>query len=451
MAGWREEVRALFRLAFPVILIQVGLWGMGAVDSAFMGRVSAVEFAAVSIGHTWSFLFLAFGMGVLSVLDPVVGQAWGARDFTAVSRGLQRGICLALGLSVLVGLAIWPADLAFEVSRQQPEVVPIATAYARITIASVPAFLIFVALRQSMQAMHQLRPLVFLILSANLLNAFLDWVLIRGNLGVPALGAIGSAWGTVIARWAMLLAVPWIAGRDLSRFLWPLRSGLLVPRALGRMLWIGLPIGVQFVLEVGAFSSVAILMGKLGAAQLAGHQTALSLASASFMVPWGISMAASVRVGNEIGRGNAAAVKLASKVALIAGAGVMAVFGSAFLAAPLPLARVFTDLDEVLAVAVVLVPIAGLFQVFDGIQGVASGILRGMADTRFPMMVHVVGFWCLGIPFGAYLAFRGGSGAAGLWWGLVVGLGVVAGVQFLRLRHLLRRGVERLVIDDATG
>jgi len=449
MHSWQGEVRAQFRLAVPVVVIQLGLYGMGAVDGAFMGRYSAVEYAGTSIGHTWSFFFLVFGMGVLNVLDPIISQAWGARDLPAIARGLQRGIVLALGLSVLIGLCIWPVDIALRAFDQQAEVLPIATAYARISILSVPPFLVFVAFRQSMQAMHLMRPLVILIFFANGLNALLDWILIPGNLGAPALGAVGSAWGTVIARWAMVAAMPLFAGRELYRYLWPLAPRLLNPKGFLRMLALGLPIGFQFGFEVGAFCAVTILAGRLGAEVLAGHQVALSVASASFMVPLGISMAAGVRVGNEIGARNPAAVRRASVVALCGGVGVMAIFGTLFFTVPYPFARIFTDIDEVLVMAVLLLPIAGLFQVFDGTQAVASGIMRGMGDTRFPMLVHVVGFWFIGLPVGYYLCFTREQGAVGLWWGLVAGLVVVAVIQFLRLRYLLSRGVERLVIDEA--
>lgn len=448
MHSWRGEVRAQLQLALPVVVIQLGLFAMGAVDGAFMGRYSAVEYAATSIGHTWSFFFLAFGMGILTVLDPIVSQAWGARDLPAIARGLQRGLLLALAVSVLLGFAIWPADTVFRFFEQPEEVIPIATSYARISILSVLPFLIVVAVRQSMQAMHLLRPLVFLILFANLCNVVLDWILIPGNLGAPAMGAVGSAWGTVIARWLMVLAVPLFAGSDLNRFLWPLVPRLLNPKALARMLLLGLPIGFQFALEVGAFCAVTVLVGRVGAEALAGHQTTLTLASASFMVPLGISMAAAVRVGNEIGAGNEAGLKRAAGVALAGGAGVMLVFGLLFFFVPYPFARLLTDLDEVLVIAVMLLPIAGLFQVFDGTQVVATGIMRGMADTRFPMLVHIVGFWFVGIPLGYYLGFGADMGAKGLWWGLVAGLGATAGIQFLRVRHLLRRGVQRVVIDE---
>ena len=448
MQPWGAEVRAQLRLALPVVFIQLGLMTMGAVDGAFLGRVSAVEYAAVSIGHTWTFLFLAFGMGVLTSLDPVVSQARGAGDAGAVGRAIQRGLLLALCLSIPIGLATWPAEFALTAFGQEPDVVPIATEYARISILSIPAFLMFVSVRQSLQALHHLAPLVFVILAANLLNAALDWVLIGGHLGCPPLGAVGSAWGTVLARWAMLAAILLLAREPLRPYLRASWDRVLLVAPLGRMLRLGLPVGGSFVIEVGTFSIVGFLIGSLGASEVAGHQAALTIASASFMVPLGISQAAAVRVGYETGRGDALAVRRAAGVALSGAGLVMLGFAAAFFVLPEPLARIFTDLDDVLLVAVTLLPIAAVFQVFDGTQVAAIGVLRGLGDTRIPMLIHIVGFWCIGLPLGIYLTFEAGAGARGLWWGLAAGLGAVAIAQFVRLHRVLARGDWRVKIED---
>jgi MATE family multidrug resistance protein len=216
------------------------------------------------------------------------------------------------------------------------------------------------------------------------------------------------------------------------------------------MLHVGLPIGLSFGLESGAFACVLFFMGQLGSLELAAHQVALSLASASFMVPLALSMAAAVRVGNAIGRGEPAAVKRAAKASLALGALLMCASGALFVLLPGPLARLFTDLPDVLALAVTLIPIAGLFQVFDGLQGVALGCLRGMADTRVPMVIHLVGFWGVAIPASLYLGHARGHGAHGLWWGLALGLFAVALVQVWRVRARLRAGVQRVVVEQAS-
>ena len=442
------EARSQLRLALPVVVIQVGLMAMGAVDLAFLGRVSAAEMAAVSLGHSYVFFFLGIAMGTLNALDPIVSQAFGAGEREGVARSIQRGLLLAGGLSLVVTLGLLPVESVLTWMRQPEEVVPIARDYVLISITSVPAFLAFVALRQSLQAMHRVRALVLVILLTNGLNAFLDWVLIHGNLGFPPLGARGSAWGTVIARWGMVALLPLLAGRDLRAFLWPIVPRVASLRPLGRTLAVGIPMGIQFGVEIGAFQAVLVLMGQLGTDAQAGHQATLTLASASFMVPLGLSMAASVRVGNAVGRGDPEAARRAARVAMVAGAAVMVVFGSLFLSLPGALVGLLTDLPEVAALAVVLLPLAGLFQVFDGVQVVALGCLRGIGDTRVPTLIHVAGFWALGIPLGYVLAFPYGLGAKGLWWGLLAALVAVAVVQGWRLRTRFAGELRRLVIED---
>lgn len=445
--SWPAEFRALLALALPVAAVQVGLYAMGAVDAAFMGRVSEREFAAVALGHAVSFALLGLGMGVLVALDPIVSQAHGAGEEESISRALQRGVLLALGLAALIGGVLVFAEPILAWLGQPPAVIPLARDFIHISIAGFPGFLLFVAQRQTLQATHRLRPLVLVILATNALNAGLDWILIRGHLGAPALGAAGCAWATVAARWTMALALPWVAGADLRGRLWPIRPGLLDPRALGRMLAVGIPIGLSFGLEIGAFSCVLVFMGQLGERQLAGHQVVMSLASASFMVPLSISMAAAVRVGNAIGRGDPRAVRRAVHSALALGVLAMSTTGALFVLVPGPLARLFTNLPEVLAIAVTLLPIAGLFQVFDGLQGVAHGCLRGMADTRVPFLIHLLGFWGVAIPMSAFLGLQRGLGAPGLWWGLAIGLLVVALVQVWRVQSRLRAGVGRVRIE----
>ena len=447
-AAWRDELGALLGLAAPVMVVQVGLYAMGAVDAAFMGRVSAAEFAAVALGHSLSFTVLGVGMGLLAALDPIVSQAHGAGEDEAITRALQRGLVLALALSLLIAVPFLFAEPLLRLFGQPAEVVPGASAFLRISIAGVPGFLLFVAQRQVLQATQRLRALVLVILAANALNALLDWILIGGHLGAPALGAKGCAWATVIARWALALSLPLVAGPVLRARLWPPRPGLWNAAAFARTLHVGLPIGLSFGLEIGAFACVLVFMGQLGVRELAAHQVVMTLASASFMLPLSLSMAAAVRVGNAIGRGDPPAVRRAAKMSLALGAAVMSAAGALFLLVPFALARLVTGIPDVLALAVTLLPIAGVFQVFDGIQGVALGCLRGMADTRVPLVIHLVGFWGVAIPTSLYLGVERGLGARGLWWGLALGLFLVALVQVWRLRTRLRAGVARLVIEE---
>jgi MATE family multidrug resistance protein len=244
---------------------------------------------------------------------------------------------------------------------------------------------------------------------------------------------------------AILLTLGW---RTLKPYLTHVAPNLLDLRPLGRMLKLGLPIGAQMMLEGGAFNIVALLMGWLGVAQVAAHQIALNLASLTFMVPLGVSSAAAVVVGHAVGRGDGEGVRRATLASLGVGAGFMLCTAVLLLTVPEFLAGLYTPDAAVLALAALLLPIAGVFQVFDGLQVVAIGLLRGLGDTRMPMIVNVVGFWCIGIPVSLWLGFGLGYGAQGLWWGLVVGLVIVAVFLILRVRQREQHDLERIMIDE---
>jgi MATE family multidrug resistance protein len=235
----------------------------------------------------------------------------------------------------------------------------------------------------------------------------------------------------------------------MRRHLHPFLPETLALRPLARMALLGGPIGVQWQLEYGVFAVVALMMGWLGTAAMAGHQIAINLASLTFMVPLGVSAAAAVLVGQAVGRGDAGEARGAARAALWCGVGFMAVSAVVLLAIPEALARMYTRDAGVLAVAGVLIPIAGVFQVFDGTQVVGSGILRGIGDTRAPMVVNLLGFWLIGLPVSLWLGFRTPLGPAGLWWGLVAGLAAVAVFLLLRIRTRMRRELARVVIDVA--
>jgi MATE family multidrug resistance protein len=330
-------------------------------------------------------------------------------------------------------------------------VVPLADAYVRWMIPGIPAFLGFVVVRQSLQALHRVRPIVLAIVAGNLANVFLDWGFIHGRAGLPELGAVGCAVATSLVRWLMLAALVWMAWPLLRPYLRPLRREALKRQPLLRMATLGAPIGAQMLLEMGAFSFVALAMGVIGETELAGHQVALNLAALSFMVPVGISAAAAVRVGHAVGRGDLGGLRRASGVAVVTGAGVMVLFALLFLLLPRALARLYTPDVSVIDVAAVLLPIAAAFQVFDGLQVVCSGVLRGAGDTRTPPLVYLLGFWLLGIPAALLLAFSLEQGPRGLWIGLAIALAAVAVVLLMRVRWRAAQLPRRVDLDEAAS
>ncbi len=450
---WTHELRSLSRLAAPVIAVQVGMVLMGIVDTIMVGRIPDEEVAGralgqVAIGHVYFWFWMYFGIGALMSVDPLVSQAVGANDRTAIARAMQRSLVLAgaLCLPVIPLLMLAPAALSL---LGQPEgIIEGAAPYTQISALSVPALLIFAVLRQGLQAMDRLAPTVWTLVAANGVNVLLNWVLVYGNLGAPSLGTIGSAWATVGARWFTAVALVIMAWPALRPYLRPWRRDATSrPRLLG-MLRIGAPIGLQYQLELGIFAMTAMMMGWIGEQTVAGHMVALNLIQLSFMIPLGISGAAAVRVGQAVGRDDRAAASRSAALSLAISVLVMALFAVIFTWQPDPLARIWTAKSQVLQVAILLLPIAGVFQVFDGVQVVAIGILRGLGDTRTPVITAILGFWLIGFPVGYGLGFVLDWGAAGPWWGLVAGLAAVAFPLTWRVRTQLRRGVTRLSVGD---
>lgn len=434
-------------LAVPVVFVQLGFMAMGVVDTLMVGRVSARVLAAVALGNLYFFNVSIFSVGTLMALDPIVAQSVGARDDEAVARAMQRGLLIALALSVATTLLLAPAHRVLVAFHQPAEIVPDATAYLEISIAGVLPYLMFVVFRQTLQAMHRVAPIVWTVVAANLTNAGFNWVFVYGHLGSPALGVAGSAIATAISRWVMLILVLALAWKELRHPLVPRRTGITSWPPIWRMLRIGLPIGAQQMLEAGAFGAIGLLMGVLGTIEMAAHQIAITLAAFTFMVPLGVGSAAAVRVGHAIGAGDEHRARAAIGAAYLCGVGFMTMTAIAFLGAPRLLAHAFTADTRVVALAAVLIPIAGVFQVFDGGQAVGAGVLRGAGDTTAPLFVMLGAYWLLGVPVSAYLGFRTPLRAAGLWWGFVLSLAAVAIFLALRIRVVFGRGTSRMVIE----
>ena len=427
-----------------MVLVQVGIMAMGTVDTLMVGHVSGNVLAAVALGNIYFFNISIFGVGTLMALDPLVSQAVGAGDEPSIARATQRGAILGLFIAIVTGLLLLPATAVFRLFHQPPEIVGDAASYLRISAIGVLPFFAFVVFRQTLQALGRVTPIVWTIVLANLLNAALNWVFVYGHLGAPAMLAQGSAIATAVARWAMAIALLILGRKELMPRFFPWRTGAADRVALWSMLKLGAPIGAQQTLEIAAFGAVGLMMGVLGTRELAAHQVAITLAALTFMVPLGVGAAASVRVGRAIGAGDAPGARAAAHAAYICGVGFMCVTALAFLFAPRLLAAMMTNDPAVVAIAATLIPVAGVFQVFDGGQAVGAGVLRGIGDTRAPLISMLAGYWLLGLPISAWLGFRTGLREVGLWYGFVVSLGVVAVFLLLRIRALFGRDLRRI-------
>ena len=438
MSPVRTEVRALLALALPAAATQLSTMLMGFVDTVLLGHVGVPELAAASIANVWINATLLFAIGVVLGIDPLIAQAHGRGDSIATGLAAQRGLVVAAALSLPVGLAWYFTEAVLLAVGQDPQLARDAQVFARVQIPSIPFFLAFNTLRQYLQGRGIVRPAMWVILFANAVNAGLAWALIFGRLGLPALGLFGAGIATSLTRAFCLFGLLFlIAFGGLHAGAWPRPNRALFDvRAFRRILALGFPVALHFSLEIWAFSGAALLAGWLGAAPLAAHTIALNLASLSFMLPLGISQGAVTRVGNLLGARRPADAQRAAWVAIGFGAAVMSLSGTAFLTLRHALPRMYTGDLEVIGIAAAVLPIAAAFQIFDGTQVVCCGVLRGMGRTRPAAWFNLLGYWVLGLPFGAWLAFRAGWGLTGIWWGLCAGLCIVAIslVLFLRAR-----------------
>lgn len=455
-----DEMRQLMRLGLPIAFVQFGMTAMNFVDVALLGRHDESSLPAMTLGNLMSFGVMIFCVGAITAADPLMSQAVGARDEHAVPRLLGRTLLLSLVLTLPTAALLLPAATWLQLLQQPPELIPEAANYAQLQTIGVLPFLWYCTLRSLLSAHARLAPQVLTILAGNLANFALDWVLIFGTFGAPEMGATGAGLTTVICRWLMLFGLCAFGWRDIGPHLQRLKDPAIRSRAFAsapllRLLWLGSPIGLQFLLEWGAFGAVGLLVGFLETieeqtapgALLGGHQITMMLASLSFMVPLGLGIAASVRVGWAVGRRDPQAVRRAVRVALCAAAAMMTAFMLLFLLLPAALASLLADHEAMIAVAVTLIPIAGVFQIGDGLQVVAVGCLRGLGDMRSAVIANAVGFWLLGLTIGCALTFGAGMGPAGLWWGLAIGLFTVAIGLLKVLAARASQDRERLQVD----
>ena len=432
------------RLAIPLVIAELGWMGMGIADTMFVGRISAEAIGAVGLGTS---LFYGVGVtasGLLLGLDTLVARSFGAGN----RKDCRHSLISALWLSLLLAPAVMAAVLGFlpllEKLGIDAGVLHETRPYLRTLAWSAPPLLLYFGLRRYLQATGRVRPVMVALLLANLVNLAGNWILVFGNLGAPRMGAEGSAWATLFSRLFMAIMLGVVIAREDREFfhdVWKPDWG-----RVRRLVSLGLPAAGQIGLEVAVFGTVTVLVSKTTAAALAGHQIALTTVSTTFMVPLGISSAGAVRVGHALGRDDPHGAVRAGWMALALGAAVMGTSALVLLTVPGWVARLFTPVPEILAMGTVLLRIAAFFQLFDGLQVVATGALRGLGDTRTPMLCHFAGYWLIGLPIGSALCFSSGWGASGLWAGLTVGLiliGIFLTWFWSRNARLLAHGIQK--------
>jgi MATE family multidrug resistance protein len=422
----------MFRLAVPVIMAELGWMTMGIVDTLMVGRLSPEAIGAVGVGTSFFMAVVILAMGLMLALDTFVSQAFGANRIDECHRWLFHGSALAVAVSVPLTWALLELADSLDKWDLDPAVLELTRPYLSVVTWSVLPLLLYAAFRRYLQGMGIVRPVMIALVGANIANAVVNWILIFGHFGAPAMGVRGAAWATVGSRVVMagfLLGVILYRERGVRPGLFDV--SLHIEFAwMRRLLLLGFPAAMQITLEVGVFAAATALAARLAPAALAAHQIALNIAALMFMVPYGLASAGAVRVGHAVGREDPDGAARAGWTALLFGVGFMSIAAGIFVLIPRLLVGAFTSDEGVLGVGVSLLGVAAVFQMFDGLQTVATGVLRGLGETRMAMLWNLAGHWFIGLPLGYTLCFVLDLGVIGLWWGLSTGL-IICGVALL--------------------
>jgi len=440
------ETTQSLRLAGPLILAQLATTALGFIDTIMVGRLGQEQLAAVALGSAIFFPLEIVCIGVLTSVSPMVSQAFGARKPAEAGRATRQGLWLTVFLSVPAFFLLINIEPILALLGQEPSVRANTAAYLSAMAYGFPAAVGFSAFRNFVEGYGRTRPVMLITFLGVACNIVADYGLMFGRWGLPAMGLVGTGWASVVVYWTMLLSIAVYISRE------TIFESAAVFSRLGRPDWsmfrellrIGLPAGALMGIEAGLFATTAILMGLLGSVVLASHQIALQCAAVAFMVPLGISLATSIRVGHAIGRGDPSGARFAGYIGMLLGAGFMTCTAILFWLFPRPIISLYLPVQdpqnrEVVELAVSLLGIAAVFQVFDGLQVTAAGALRGLKDTKVPMIVGLISYWLVGLSSGCVMAFVFDRGAHGLWWGLVIGL-ALAGILLFRRFHTLVGG-----------
>jgi MATE family multidrug resistance protein len=461
IAAFRQEIRPMLRLAAPLAMAELGWMLMGFVDAVMAGRLGAAAIGAGSLGNMLFYPIAICGTGMLAGMDTLVAQAFGATDDAACRRSLVQGLWVAAGVAPIVALLLALTIPLLRALGTNPRVMELLGPYLHALLWGIPPLLFYAALRRYLQAMNIVKPITFAVVSANLLNFVGNWLFMYGNWGAPRLGLEGSGFSTSISRVyiALVLLIAVLRRERKSAnlrqpathpFRAPnVREGLpeIEPATsrpplsyrphfpiIRRLLALGFPSAIQILVEGAVFSAVTVMAARFDEVSLAAHSIAVNVISITFMVPLGISSAAAVRVGQAVGRQDRPGIAVSGWTALLLGAGFMSAAGLALAIVPRWIARLYTPEAAVIGASAALLRIAALFEIFDGLQVVATGALRGLGDTRTPALAHFAGYWIVGMPVAWFLCFNYGWGVTGIWVGLTSAL-ILIGLLLLAAWH----------------
>lgn len=440
-ALYKNHFKKNINLAVPVMLSQLGHVMVGVADSIMVGQLGTVPLAAASLGNSIFAIILMFGIGMSLSITPLVAAADGENNYRKSAKVFKHGLYINIVTGVLLFLLTFAgAPVLFYLN--QPEAVAIMTVpYLAIIAMSLIPFMVFQSFKQFAEGLSFTKNAMYITIASNLVNIGLNYVLIYGKFGFEPMGLIGAGWATLISRiiMAIAMAVYVIKNNKYACYLKGFKIKGFSRKLALRMIKLGFPTGMQFVFEVGAFSSAAIMIGWLGAQQLAAHQIAINLASISYMMATGISAAATVRVGNQLGKNDIPNLRIAGFTSFIMGIGFMSITCLIFIVGQSYLPSLYIKEDDVINIASSLLIIAAFFQISDGIQVVGLGALRGLEDVTVPTIIAVIAYWIIGLPVGYFLCFELELGTRGIWFGLLIGLSLAAMMLSHRFNTLTKK------------
>ena len=440
-ATYIQHFKKNLALAYPVMLSQLGQVLVGVADSVMVGRVGTEPLAAATLANAIFFVVLVFGIGVSYAITPLVAAADGEGNKERCTGVLRNALLLNTTLGIVLFITIALGAFILPYLDQPAEVVSLAIPYLNIITLSIIPFMLFQTFRQFAEGLSQTKQAMFVTIGANAINIGLNYLLIFGKGGFEPLGLNGAGYATLASRVIMAFAMGLLIYHSPTfrayRLGFQLRN--FSSKVLKRLLHVGIPAGLQFMAEVSAFGYAAIMVGWLGAQPLAAHQIAINLASISYMMATGIAAAATIRVGNQLGRQDMQALREAGFVSFVMSALFMGVAAIIFIVGQKFFPTLYVSDPEVIRIAAALIIVAAFFQISDGVQVVGMGALRGLTDVKMPTLIAILAYWMVGLPLGYWLGFKLGYGAVGIWYGLLAGLTVAAVLLLLRFNRLSLR------------
>lgn len=435
MKSVKQHIKETVSLASPIVVAQIGYIMMSVVDNAMVGRLGAVPLAAAALANNVFFLILVVGLGISYAVTPLVAIAVGNSEKREEGELFKHSFLINVITSIILLVIVLVASNGLKFLKQSPEVVEYAESYFRILAYSSIPLMFFQSYKQFVEGLSIMRPAMIISITANLVNVFANWVLIYGNLGFPRLELDGAGWATFISRCFMMFAMAFFVYKSgrVNKYDLSFKSFHPKLETIKKLLRLGIPSGLQYLFEIGAFAFAAVMVGWLNPESLAAHQIAINLASLTYMVAMGISSAGAVRVGNAVGVKNILEVRRSGFTALSLSIGFMMFAGLIFILFNYQLPHLYINEKIVINIAADLLIIAALFQIFDGTQAVSIGILRGLTDVKIPTIITFFAYWIIALPLAYILGFTFNFGINGIWVGLLFGLffsGLLLSIRF---------------------